>query len=95
MNMNGKKETKSSTRKITEFEVSQEIGTISQGNRGFSKELNVVAWSDKPPVFDLRAWRISERDDVKYPLRVITFKKDELITLRDILNNIDFDSIEM
>lgn len=64
MNMNGKKETKSSTRKITEFEVSQEIGTISQGNRGFSKELNVVAWSDKPPIIRSSSDFILEHSEI-------------------------------
>ncbi len=95
MNTKENKNTTTVTRKVTEFTVSEEIGTVLKTDRGFSKELNVVAWSDKPPIFDLRAWRESESDGTKYPLRGITFRKDELIALRDILNKIDFENTEV
>lgn len=84
----------SSASKVTEYEVKQHIGTIMSGVRGFSKDVTIVKWNDRKPVFDIRAWRESERDGLKYPLRGITFSKDELIMLKEILNSIDVNCID-
>ena len=73
--------------KVTEYEV-------MVGFRGFSKEVTIVKWSDRQPVFDIRAWRVSDTDGLQYPLRGITFSKDELIKLREILNSIDVNCID-
>lgn len=59
--------------KVTEYEVKEHIDTIMVGFRGFSKEVSIVKWNDKNPVFDIRAWRVSDRDGLQYPLRGITF----------------------
>ena len=48
--------------KVTEYEVKKHIDTIMVGMRGFSKEVTIAKWSDKEPAFDIRAWRVSERD---------------------------------
>ena len=39
--------------KVTEYEVKEHIDTIMVGFRGFSKEVSIVKWNDKKPVFDL------------------------------------------
>ena len=44
--------------KVTEYEVKEHIDTIMVGFRGFSKEVSIVKWNDKNPVFDIRAWRV-------------------------------------
>ena len=80
--------------KVTEYEVKKHIDTIMVGMRGFSKEVTIAKWSDKEPAFDIRAWRVSERDGLQYPLRGITLSKDELIKLREILNSIDVNCID-
>lgn len=67
--------------KVTEYEVKEHIDTIMVGFRGFSKEVSIVKWNDKNPVFDIRAWRVSDRDGLQYPLRGITFSKEEFIKL--------------
>ena len=82
------------TGKVTEYEVKEHIGTIMVGFRGFSKEVSIVKWNDREPVFDIRAWRASDRDGLQYPLRGITFSKDELIKLKVILNSIDVNCID-
>lgn len=71
--------------KVTEYEVKEHIDTIMVGFRGFSKEVSIVKWNDKKPVFDIRAWRVSDRDGLQYPLRGITFSKEEFIKLRERL----------
>lgn len=68
--------------KVTEYEVKEHIDTIMVGFRGFSKEVSIVKWNDKKPVFDIRAWRVSDRDGLQYPLRGITFSKEEFIKLK-------------
>ena len=78
----------------TEYEVKEHIDTIMVGFRGFSKEVSIVKWNDKNPVFDIRAWRVSDRDGLQYPLRGITFSKEEFIKLREILNSIDVNCID-
>lgn len=80
--------------KVTEYEVKKHIDTIMVGMRGFSKEVTIAKWSDKEPAFDIRAWRVSERDGLQYPLRGITLSKNELIKLREILNSIDVNCID-
>ena len=51
--------------KVTEYEVKEHIDTIMVGFRGFSKEVSIVKWNDKKPVFDIRAWRVSDRDGLQ------------------------------
>ena len=80
--------------KVTEYEVKEHIDTIMVGFRWFSKEVSIVKWNDKKPVFDIRAWRVSDRDGLQYPLRGITFSKEEFIKLREILNSIDVNCID-
>lgn len=79
--------------KVTEYEVKEHIDTIMVGFRGFSKEVSIVKWNDKNPVFDIRAWRVSDRDGLQYPLRGITFSKEEFIKLREILNSMLISSL--
>lgn len=80
--------------KVTEYEVKEHIDTIMVGFHKFSKEVSIVKWNDKKPVFDIRAWRVSDRDGLQYPLRGITFSKEEFIKLREILNSIDVNCID-
>ena len=40
--------------KVTEYEVKEHIDTIMVGFRGFSKEVSIVKWNDKKPVFDMQ-----------------------------------------
>jgi hypothetical protein len=47
--------------------------------------LNLVSWNDRPAKYDIRDW--SEAHDKMG--KGVTISKDELIALRDILNDID------
>lgn len=38
--------------KVTEYEVKEHIDTIMVGFRGFSKEVSIVKWNDKKPVWN-------------------------------------------
>ncbi len=64
------------------FEIKENIGTLSESSKGWSKELNLVSWNDKEPKFDLREWDPSHQKMGKG----VTLSKEELVKLRDILN---------
>ncbi|MEA5011103.1 MAG: PC4/YdbC family ssDNA-binding protein [Angelakisella sp.] len=67
------------------FEIKENIGTLSESSKGWSKELNLVSWNDKEPKFDLREWDPAHQKMGKG----VTLSKDELVKLRDILNGIN------
>ena len=67
------------------FEIIKKIGVISKTGKGWDKELNLVSWNDRDPKFDIREWS----PDGQTMGKGVTFSKEELVTLRDILNNMD------
>ena len=38
------------------YEIVEEISVLSENNKGWRKELNLVSWNGRPPKFDLRDW---------------------------------------
>lgn len=38
------------------YEIIEEIAVLSENNKGWRKELNLVSWNGNPPKFDLRDW---------------------------------------
>ena len=38
------------------YEIIEEIAVLSENNKGWRKELNLVSWNGRPPKFDLREW---------------------------------------
>lgn len=70
------------------YEIVKNLGTLSSNAKGWSKEVNLVSWNDRPAKADIRDW------DPNYEKmgKGLTFTKDELLKLKEILNEIDFDS---
>jgi hypothetical protein len=64
------------------FEIKETVGTLSEGSKGWKKELNLISWNDKDPKFDIRDW---DGERVKMG-KGITLSVEELKKLRDILN---------
>ncbi|QGQ46294.1 YdbC family protein [Metabacillus sediminilitoris] len=67
------------------FEIQEKLGTISEGAKGWKKELNLISWNGRDPKYDLRDW---DQDNEKMG-KGITLSKDELIQLKEILNRMD------
>lgn len=67
------------------FEITQHIGTISEGSKGWKKELNLISWNDREAKYDIRDWS-PERDKMG---KGVTLTKQELIELRDLLNKLE------
>ena len=67
------------------YEIVMQIGVLSQSNSGWTKELNLVSWNDRPPKYDIRDWSA----DHSQLGRGVTLSREELLALRDLLNQWD------
>lgn len=67
------------------YEIVKCLGVLSQSPTGWSKELNLVSWNDREPKYDVREWS----PDHKKMRKGITMTGDEIILLRDLLNEVD------
>lgn len=38
------------------YEITEEIGILSENKRGWQKQLNLVSWNGAAPKYDLRDW---------------------------------------
>ena len=38
------------------YEVVDKIGVVSEGNNGWNKELNLISWNEREPVYEIRTW---------------------------------------
>lgn len=43
-------------RNSIKFEIIESLGVLKQYPTGWNKELNLVAWNDKPAKYDIRDW---------------------------------------
>ena len=69
------------------YEVTEVLGTLSETGNGWSKEINLVSWNDRTPVYDLRTWT----GDHERMGKGITLTKEEVVKLREVLNGLNLD----
>ena len=67
------------------YEVVDKIGIVSEGNNGWNKELNLISWNEREPVYDLRTWS----PDHEKMGKGVTITVAEAKVLRDMLNGLD------
>ncbi|MDO4289303.1 MAG: PC4/YdbC family ssDNA-binding protein [Eubacterium sp.] len=67
------------------FKVVEEVGVLSEGAGGWQKELNLVSWNERDPKYDIREWDANHEKMRKG----VTLTVDELVELRNILNDMD------
>lgn len=63
------------------FEIIKQIGVLSESSKGWKKELNLVAWNDGAPKYDLRDW---DPDHQKMG-KGVTLTEDEIKALMTLL----------
>lgn len=63
------------------FEIKKHIGIISNGSRGWNRELNIVSWDDRAPKYDIREWN----EDHTRMSRGITLTTEEAEALMEAL----------
>lgn len=64
------------------FEIVEEIGVLSEGNKGWSKQLNRISWNGNPAKYDIRDWN---EDHTKCG-KGITLTDDELEALAELIS---------
>lgn len=67
------------------YDVLKSYGEISQSPSGWTKELKLISWNNRPEKYDLRDWA----PDGEKMGKGITLSEDELRNLRDLLNAMD------
>lgn len=67
------------------FEVVETLMVLSEGARGWQKELNLVSWNGREPKYDIRDWDENHEKMGKG----VTFTQAELEKLKQGLAQID------
>lgn len=73
------------------YEITKTIGVLSEGSKGWLKEINLVSWNDRQPKIDIRDWG----PDHEKMGKGVTLNKEELIQLKELLNSIDLEDLEI
>lgn len=63
------------------FEIIEHIGVLSENNKGWKKELNLISWNDLEPKYDIRDWDQSHEKMGKG----VTLSKEELDKLKELI----------
>jgi hypothetical protein len=66
------------------FEIVKSIGVLSTSEKGWTKELNLVSWNDRPAKYDLREWD----PEHKIMSKGITLSNEEMAILKGLLAEI-------
>lgn len=64
------------------FEITKEIGVLSESAKGWRKELNLISWNDATPKYDLRDWAPNHEKMGKG----ITISEEEIQKLKELLD---------
>ncbi len=67
------------------YEITENLGTLSESNKGWIKELNLVSWNDRDPKYDIRDWS----PDHEKMGKGVTLSWEELLSLKKLLNQMD------
>lgn len=69
------------------YEIVQQIAVLSEGSKGWTKELNLISWNDREPKYDIREWSPGHEKMGKG----VTLTMEEVKTLRDALAGLVMD----
>ncbi len=67
------------------YEITEGFGALSESNKGWYKELNLISWNDREPKYDIRDWS----PDHEKMGKGVTLSRDELVELKKLLNSMD------
>jgi len=67
------------------YELTKQLGVLSENAKGWSKELNLVSWNDREAKYDIRDWSEGHEKLGKG----VTLTGEEVKKLRDILNKFE------
>ena len=67
------------------FEIVEKLGVLSESEKGWKKELNLVSWNEREPKYDIRDWDETHEKMGKGATLTIS----ELQKLKEIISKID------
>lgn len=67
------------------YEITEEIGILSESSKGWTKELNLISWNDREPKYDIREWA----PDHEKMGKGVTLSIEEVKSLKALLSSID------
>ena len=67
-----------------DFEIKQSIACLSNTKNGWTKEINLVSWNGQEEKYDIRSWS----NDHSRMGKGVTLTKEELISLREVLDEL-------
>ena len=67
------------------YEIVQELGVISTNASGWTRELNLISWNDRPAKFDIRDWS----PDHEKMGKGLTLSDEEIMSLKEILKDLE------
>lgn len=66
------------------FEIKHHIGVLSESDKGWRKELNLISWNERDPKYDIRDWSPEHEKMGKGT----TLSNEEVENLYNLLKNI-------
>lgn len=66
------------------YEIVKEIGVLSEGSKGWTKELNLISWNDREPKYDIREWAPEHEKMGKG----VTLSSDEILKLKELVGTL-------
>lgn len=73
------------------FEINRHLGILSQGSKGWQKEINVISWNDRKPKLDIREWSPEHERMGKG----ITLSLEETRLLLEFLQSMDLEDLDI
>ena len=69
------------------YNIVETLGVLSETAKGWTKELNLISWNEREPVYDIRTWS----PDHEKMGKGVTITVEEAKILRDMLNKLNLD----
>lgn len=69
------------------FEIIKALGVLSEGTKGWQKEINMVSWNERKPKLDIRDWGPNHEKIGKG----VSLNQEKLMKLKEILVDWDGD----
>jgi len=66
------------------YEIVKHIGVLSEGSKGWQKELNLISWNERAPKYDIREWAPNHEKMGKG----VTLSEEEALNLKGMLEQI-------
>jgi hypothetical protein len=73
------------------FDIIKKLAVLSEGSKGWTREVNIISWNGRKPKLDIRDWDENHEKMGKG----ITLDRSELGKLKELLDEMDIDSIDI